>query len=216
MLRSSFCRLSIFLHMLLVCGFANANIITVTFEPATTINSSAGITTWQENGMLFEALQGFMLHTDTPIPTFGDHFADNETTYMRDSLDTTINLSHIGGKTFSLLTIDLAEFSDFRAQFTTVVNFTGTRQDGSEVFQAFTLDGIFDASGPLSDFESLTFDSRFTDLISVQIRSGALGELTDGFSMDNVQVQVVPVPAAVWLFGSGLIGLIGVARRKKT
>lgn len=28
-------------------------------------------------------------------------------------------------------------------------------------------------------------------------------------------VAVVPVPAAVWLFGSGLLGLIGVARRKK-
>lgn len=28
-------------------------------------------------------------------------------------------------------------------------------------------------------------------------------------------VTVVPIPAAVWLFGSGLIGLIGVARRKK-
>ena len=27
---------------------------------------------------------------------------------------------------------------------------------------------------------------------------------------------VVPVPAAVWLFGSGLLGLIGVARRKKS
>jgi hypothetical protein len=26
---------------------------------------------------------------------------------------------------------------------------------------------------------------------------------------------VVPVPAAVWLFGSGLLGLVGVARRKK-
>ncbi|MGB5398541.1 MAG: VPLPA-CTERM sorting domain-containing protein [Gammaproteobacteria bacterium] len=25
----------------------------------------------------------------------------------------------------------------------------------------------------------------------------------------------MPVPAAVWLFGSGLIGLIGIARRKK-
>ena len=30
----------------------------------------------------------------------------------------------------------------------------------------------------------------------------------------NGAVSVVPVPAAVWLFGSGLIGLIGVARRK--
>ena len=26
---------------------------------------------------------------------------------------------------------------------------------------------------------------------------------------------VIPIPAAVWLFGSGLIGLVGVARRKK-
>jgi hypothetical protein len=29
------------------------------------------------------------------------------------------------------------------------------------------------------------------------------------------QFTVVPVPAAVWLFGSGLLGLIGIARRKK-
>ena len=28
-------------------------------------------------------------------------------------------------------------------------------------------------------------------------------------------VSIVPVPATVWLFGSGLIGLIGIARRKK-
>jgi hypothetical protein len=26
----------------------------------------------------------------------------------------------------------------------------------------------------------------------------------------------VPIPAAVWLFGSGLLGLIGIARRKST
>lgn len=32
----------------------------------------------------------------------------------------------------------------------------------------------------------------------------------------GVQVAPVPVPAAVWLFGSGLLGLVGVARRKKT
>jgi hypothetical protein len=31
-----------------------------------------------------------------------------------------------------------------------------------------------------------------------------------------VGVPAVPVPAAAWLFGSGLIGLVGVARRKKS
>jgi hypothetical protein len=30
-----------------------------------------------------------------------------------------------------------------------------------------------------------------------------------------VAASAVPVPAAVWLFGSGLLGLIGIARRKK-
>jgi hypothetical protein len=29
------------------------------------------------------------------------------------------------------------------------------------------------------------------------------------------QVSAVPVPAAVWLFGSGLLGLVGISRRKK-
>ena len=31
----------------------------------------------------------------------------------------------------------------------------------------------------------------------------------------NVDTGVIPVPAAVWLFGSGLLGLVGVARRRK-
>ena len=36
-----------------------------------------------------------------------------------------------------------------------------------------------------------------------------------GNSLTVTSIEAVPVPAAVWLFGSGLIGLIGVARRKK-
>jgi hypothetical protein len=38
------------------------------------------------------------------------------------------------------------------------------------------------------------------------------GASADSFTMN---VGAVPIPAAVWLFGSGLLGLIGVARRKK-
>lgn len=32
---------------------------------------------------------------------------------------------------------------------------------------------------------------------------------------DTCTVSAIPVPAAVWLFGSGLLGLVGVARRRK-
>ena len=32
--------------------------------------------------------------------------------------------------------------------------------------------------------------------------------------IDIAAVPAIPVPAAVWLFGSGLIGLVGVARRR--
>jgi hypothetical protein len=35
-----------------------------------------------------------------------------------------------------------------------------------------------------------------------------------GWAVRAGDVGAVPVPAAVWLFGSGLLGLIGVARRK--
>jgi hypothetical protein len=34
------------------------------------------------------------------------------------------------------------------------------------------------------------------------------------FSWSSSNVTVVPVPAAVWLFGSGLLGLVAVGRRK--
>lgn len=35
------------------------------------------------------------------------------------------------------------------------------------------------------------------------------------FYINVLNVQPVPVPAAVWLFGSGLLGLVGVARRRQ-
>ncbi len=37
-----------------------------------------------------------------------------------------------------------------------------------------------------------------------------------GWAVQSGDVSAVPVPAAAWLFGSGLLGLIGVARRKST
>jgi len=38
----------------------------------------------------------------------------------------------------------------------------------------------------------------------------------DDISQANLQAASIPVPAAAWLFGSGLLGLISIARRKKS
>lgn len=41
------------------------------------------------------------------------------------------------------------------------------------------------------------------------------GGFSNSFVSGSIIPTVVPVPAAVWLFGSGFLGLLGVARRKK-
>lgn len=37
-----------------------------------------------------------------------------------------------------------------------------------------------------------------------------------GYGIDDLVVQTVPLPATAWLFGSGLLGLIGFSKRKKS
>lgn len=57
------------------------------------------------------------------------------------------------------------------------------------------------------------------DVYSYNIDIGAYGcsntlHLFSSWAMQSGDVSAVPIPSAVWLFGSGLIGLVGLARRK--
>lgn len=61
--------------------------------------------------------------------------------------------------------------------------------------------------------------SDFNDLSTTppgDTQTFAALKFVQGTGDDSAFGAVVPVPAAVWLFGSGLLGLIGVARRKKS
>jgi hypothetical protein len=53
-----------------------------------------------------------------------------------------------------------------------------------------------------------------TSFGGVTMINGFSGQ-TPGINMTTPAPSAVPVPAAAWLFGSGLLGLVGVARRKK-
>lgn len=57
-----------------------------------------------------------------------------------------------------------------------------------------------------------TLNLSFSTVMATPAVGGSFNS-ADVFS-GNLANSPVPVPAAVWLFGSGLIGLIGIARRK--
>ena len=59
----------------------------------------------------------------------------------------------------------------------------------------------------ISDPNPWTLSSIENDFLRMQ-RVGYNGE-------GSLKIPGVPVPAAVWLFGSGLLGLVGIARRKR-
>jgi len=68
--------------------------------------------------------------------------------------------------------------------------------------------------------DGVTFADTLTALstgdLVIGIHAQGLGAgIDDSYSESLTNVSAVPVPAAVWLFGSGLIGLAGIALRKK-
>jgi hypothetical protein len=63
---------------------------------------------------------------------------------------------------------------------------------------------------------ALIDDSRISfsgDDIWINMSGLSLYDSNDSVTL-SFTTSVVPLPAAVWLFGSGLLGLVGVARRK--
>ncbi len=92
-------------------------------------------------------------------------------------------------------------------------------------------------SGPLSGTTFFTIEGWSFSLTSLAVLDQKAGLLNlegtgvlsgDGFDDTNatwtfstsslnsysMSIAAVPVPAAVWLFGTGLLGLVGIARRK--
>jgi hypothetical protein len=118
-------------------------------------------------------------------------------------------ISKADGNAFDLHSFDMAAYgllvvSDF--------TMTGQLAGGGFVETIINLTAtVNDAAGAMQSF---VFDDSWSNLSSVTISYDA----SFGFSstaIDNISVSTVPIPAAVWLFGSALAGL-GWMRRKST
>jgi hypothetical protein len=79
---------------------------------------------------------------------------------------------------------------------------------------------IYDTTVIVDDDAPTYFNFNYVGIDRLEFNSfGGIDAGTPGtgtqFAMDNFTYSVVPIPAAVWLFGSGL-GLLGWIRRRKT
>ena len=82
--------------------------------------------------------------------------------------------------------------------------------------------GVLISAGQVGSSWGGFFGAAYYEVWKVNILSGTTAS---GFNVDTIAgtaggdfaqytASAIPVPAAVWLFGSGLLGLVGVARRK--
>ena len=94
--------------------------------------------------------------------------------------------------------------------------------NGVDIFETTDVNGFYQFSGFSNSekfiVEILTIPLGFTPTTPTSILFDNGSRQLDGMDIETADFgfqAVVPVPAAIWLFGSGLLGLLGLARRKR-
>jgi hypothetical protein len=155
-------------------------------------------TSYSEDGFTV-ALAGAQLFE---LNTFGTLEAryTGSTAMFNNNADGVISLTKIGGGTFNLFSIDLAELD---GSFPATVTFTDN--DGDVI--AFALDGI--AFGA----QTFSFDSRFLGITSVSWAQTAAFHQFDNICIDERSCAIASVPEPGTLALLGIAGLAAWRRR---
>ena len=96
----------------------------------------------------------------------------------------------------------------------------GTGSPNDVVIRAIDDSGdlIAELVSPYTDglgWRTLTFGSEWTGIAELELGYSATAVESTYGGYDNIVVTAVPVPAAIWLFGTALIGLAGFSKRNK-
>jgi hypothetical protein len=149
-------------------------------------------------------------------------------------VDVNANTKIDGRQTYNGVTINMTGVGSYNEAtntfsfnyFNTVVNGAGASTT-TDTGAATCANGVTSALGKVcTSFATASkgWEGLALNFVFAEDRSSFAGTLTatdtsgSGISRNtttvNWQVQAVPVPAAAWLFGSGLVGLAGAARRR--
>lgn len=184
-----------------------AQITTLTFQPGTLPNGGKVETVWHESGFTLDGNPSFasishgLVQREETSPS-------NGTDYLKFAFDTKGSvLTMDTGDPFSLLSIDLAEYStvtvegEYQTEF---IQFQGLNTNGEYVYNEFQLDLFLDGVGGLDDFQTFYFDSKFENVIEVTL----VDEL---FSLDNL---VVYIPTSGTMIPVAIAGFISMQRKR--
>ncbi len=176
----------------------------------------------QGNYAAFTNLQNIALGSDVAVSgTIAGFSAIHDAAFLTDG-NYGNGRSWIGNGANSFLTVDLGSVRSFSALAFGRDRLGVFDDRNSGQFSIFTSDDnitftqILDSSMFGYDGNTVPGMSVLASFGDTQARYVKLQLTSSGAGVDEVEIlSSVPVPAAAWLFGSGLIALAGFARQKK-
>jgi hypothetical protein len=156
-------------------------------------------------------------------PNYGVLFGDDLLGFQPDVVDPQFSNIPSGNTIMSLAGTGGASWMNVAAGFSGTASFFYSSAEGATVSIYSGLNGSGDVLGTfdlLANAQLGCTDTAFCHWDQISLDFGGVAQSIQfgnalGTGFDNVSVAPVPLPAAIWLLGSSLIGLGGVARRRK-
>ena len=198
-----------------IAGMSNANAATLFTDEISFLNT-----------LLFPTLEDFETAPSPSIPggtAAFPSFSSQGVLYTQGSGGNLFSVDGTGVFPVSGIAIfDELTNTDIQLDFDTpVVAVGGFVASAFPTTSDTNVEVFLEIAGTIASINLTDSDNHFIGIIDTNGFSSASFYDLDpntNFGLDNVSfaTSVVPVPAAVWLFASGLLGILGLIRRKTT